>query len=127
MTRQTLHLLICLVLSVTLAGAGAVGAAVRLSMAIETNSMTQVVLCAEDGAQVVLLDATGMPVPQGTVGQCARCLECCQAFAATLTCLAAPVEISQRLLVPELSVPDPDATPTRAVWPHQARAPPKEA
>ena len=126
MTRQTLHLLICVLLSVTLAGAGAAGAAARLSMAIETYSMTQVVICAEDGAQVVLLNAAGLPVPEGTFGQCARCPECCQAYAVTLIRPAGPDPIAQRLLVPEQAVPDQDVTPSRTVRPHQARAPPKE-
>ncbi|MGV8987156.1 MAG: hypothetical protein ACOH2H_12835 [Cypionkella sp.] len=126
MTRPLRHLLTCLLLSLTLALAGATTAAARLSMAAEADLLTEVVVCAEGGAHVVTLNAAGKPVAHKSTGSCTHCPECWQATAFALPDPARSDLTSEHPSKAEPSPSLPHFTLTRATGPLQARAPPKE-
>lgn len=123
MMRPWFKCLVCCLIGMALTLSAASAASARLVMAAQGLGMTEMVICGENGAQVVRLDAAGHPVPATDPADCATCPDCLLSagYAPPAAQMAAPV-----LLIRDRDLPVTSAchSPARAPSAVQARAPP---
>lgn len=81
MMRSILHSVLCLVLALGLGLAGLAQACAGIAMA-RAEGQTEVMICGEGGAHVVVLDSSGRIVAKEKGEACRRCPDCAMAQAA---------------------------------------------
>lgn len=87
MTRLT-HTFLTLILSLSLLlGAGA-GGYKRTAHAMARVGVTQIVICATEGAETVQIDRNGNAISPSSTTQCDHCADCSLVPLATLTALS---------------------------------------
>lgn len=75
MTRLLFHIL-SVVLTLSLILGTGVGGYKRMSHAMASAGMTEIVICSSDGASAIQLDRNGNEVDAGSTGICAHCADC---------------------------------------------------
>jgi hypothetical protein len=124
MNRNFAHLLICMTLSLMLVASGVKASAARLSMALEGEATTELVICADGQAKTVFLNAKGEPVTPDSKKRCANCPDCRHATAITQHFCTAVEAVMRSISVPAPVLPV-SIVATYAEMHPQPRAPPK--
>ncbi len=124
MRRSVEYLLIRISLILALTVSGVQVAAAQLSMAIETATISELVICADGQVKTVVVNSDGQPVEPKSRHYCSSCPECQLTAALGLPAyvVAAPILQRRSIEAPVLSI---GFTLLHAKGPAQARAPPK--
>ncbi|MGJ8561658.1 MAG: DUF2946 family protein [Litorimonas sp.] len=124
MIRLTHNFLILILALGLVLGAG-IGGYKRTAHAVARAGMTQIVICATDGAETVQLDRDGNAVAPSSTTDCAHCADCSLVPLATLTALA---DVSADAVREATVFVALTSLPTRAVRVgHPSRGPPSKS